>query len=158
MICPWCDTDQRRRRGGKCPGCGEEVEIYRENGKSYWVAEKPSTRELVMMLEEKVRVRENLSWFCFGGYEDAAYRRELHLAKLLIKRCGMSQELARLVIECYFSTKGLYPPKSMAGIVGKQFSYALAHAKRRMDEKHKKQRAQERRIDTIDEQFTLSTI
>lgn len=158
MICPWCDTDQRRRKGGRCPGCGEIVEIYREKGVSYWVAEKPSTRGLIMLLEEKIRVRENLIWFTFGSYEDASYKRELHLAKLLIRKCGMSQELSKMVIECYYSTKGLYPPRSMAGIVGKQFSYALAHAKRRIAEKKKKREAQERRTDIVDEQFTFSTI
>lgn len=144
--CPECGGSYRQRSGGTCPGCSAEVFLYREKGKTIWVTEAPSTKKLVKKLER--HLRGELPAFTFGNWKDDSYRRELAMAKALLEKCDNSQELAEKVVDTYFADERLYPPKSMAGVIGKQLPYALAKAKKMMKiaeikEKAAKERARQ---------------
>lgn len=147
--CPWCNGVAKKRKNGRCPGCGNPVEIYHlgrgSNATTVWVAEKPSTKELVDLLEARIACGN--PGFTFGSWEDQGYIAQLAAAKTLLDRCGGDQEIAKATIEFYFSgTPGVWPPQNMFGVIGGKFSYAVAWARNRARDERQRREAEDRRF------------
>lgn len=149
-TCPSCGGDYNRRKRGRCPGCNAKVEIYRtRDGETHWVTNAPSTKALVARLEQ--HIKRTYPYFSFGNFSDKSYMRELAIAKSLLNKCELRQDLAELVIDIYFLGFNLVPPKSMAGVIGKQFRLALAIARQRIEHQETMDRAAERRAESVEE-------
>lgn len=152
-TCPHCNaTAARRARGGTCPTCGEEVFIVRVgNGKgqqTLWVGEEPSTTRLLYFLEEYIKRQFGWPQFTFGDRLDRSRLAQLASAKKLLEKCDHQQRLAELVVDAYFDgTRRLWPPKSMHGVIGKQFQIALAIARKVLAQEEEAAAAQRQRIE-----------
>lgn len=151
-LCPHCDKKSPRRKKGNCPLCDEPVFIVREGrGKkktTIWVGEETRASELVYFLEEHIRQRQGMRHFSFGEVGDTSRNMQIGIAKTLLKRCGYSQELAIAVVDAYCTgDRRLYPPRSMPGVIGKQFPMALAIAKYNVEQKQVRLEAEQRKLE-----------
>jgi len=149
-ICPHCNKESARRKKDACPKCGKEVFIVREgrgkNKRTIWVGNGTSASELVYFLEEHIRRRPGMRHFTFGEPTDKGRHKQIGIAKTLLKWCGYSQEMAIAVIDAYCAgDRRLFPPKTMQGVIGKQFKVALAIAKYNLEEQHSRREADELR-------------
>lgn len=144
--CPACLQTSGRRRKGRCPKCEAMVFTYRlKEGKgkrTVWVTEKPSCKNLVDYLQDKIGE--------FRGTEDFAfedYLANLFAASILLRKLKGNIELAYLVIDQFYPPRTgrgnrqhqppgiLRRPKSMRGIIwtngdqDEQFALALSYAR-----------------------------
>lgn len=158
-VCPHCNQQAARRaKGGLCPNCGGEVFPVKVGKEVAWVGQEPSTTRLLYSLEE--HIKKHFGWpdFTFGDRLDDSRLAQLASAKTLLKKCEHDQRLAELVVEAYFDgTKRLWPPKTMHGIIGKQFQIALAIAKKQCERERVEEKAQCTRIEQT-EQSSFSDV
>lgn len=150
-TCPHCNaTAARRAKGGTCPTCGKEVFIVRvgnsKGQQTLWVGEEPSTTRLLYFLEEYIKRQFGWPQFTFGDRLDRSRLAQLASAKKLLEKCDHQQRLAELVVDAYFDgTRRLWPPKSMHGVIGKQFQIALAIARKAYAKELEEKTVQQRR-------------
>jgi len=130
-----------------------------KNKKTIWVGNNTSASELVYFLEEYIRKRPGMRHFVFGEPGSPSRNAQIGVAKTLLERCGYNQELAIAVVDAYCAADHrLYPPKSMQGVIGKQFRMALAIAKYNVEQKQIKLEAEERAARAIGTNLTLTEI
>lgn len=154
-VCPHCTEESPRRRKSRCPVCGGRVHIVRRKKKTIWVAEKTNATELVYFLEEHIRKRDGMQHFTFGEPGTSPRFGQAGAAMTLLERCGWSQRLAIEVINAYYAgDRRLYPPKTMYGVIGKQFNVALAISKHRIEQRDKEFAAEQRRLKEAEQQMS----
>jgi hypothetical protein len=121
-----------------------------KNKRTIWIAEEVRTLELVYFLEEHIKKGEGMEHFTFGDLDTDAGRRlrfaQAAAATVLLERCGWSQKLAGAVIDAYYAgDKRLWgKPKTMYGVIGKQFTMALAIAKYNLKKEAEQEEADRR--------------
>jgi len=155
--CPSCGDEHRQRKKDCCPGCGMPVKILRiGNGKkrAIWVTEDASTKELVSLLEKKIRFQ--LPDFTFGDWQDKDYIRQLSCAKRLLEKCGGNQTLAVQVIETYhLGLPGIYPPRNMYDVLGKKFQYVLYKSKQLLKKEEQRDYASQLQLELQDDDLEV---
>lgn len=149
-ICPHCNGESPQRKKGKCPRCEGQVEIYHLKKKTIWVAEKPSTKKLVSVLEK--HIQREVKDFIFGTWQNKDYIAQLAMAKILLERCGGDQELAEQIIHAYFlGLPGIWPPRNMAGVIGKKFAYIFWRTKQQVEKERQKEYTTQLQIEQLEE-------
>ena len=95
-LCLNCRTEQRARKNGRCPNCGEPVFVWRQ----YFLpefADNPGETVLRYFIQ-RVRELRQLPEFSIPK-KSSGYRRELKSAIDLWETCGSDTEVAQAVTE-----------------------------------------------------------
>lgn len=152
-ACPHCNQHARTRRKNNkgemaCPYCKKEIHIVKIRGKSVWTANGTDASRLVLRLEDYIRQRPGMKHFSFGEQDYKNRYIQIGVAKSLLQRCGYDQKLALAVIDAYCNgDRRLMPPRTMQGVIGKQFTMALAIAKWNLEQKETEKASQEHKIE-----------
>lgn len=147
MNCPFCKEKVSRRRRGGCPKCGQQIELIKIGKKSHYVPTGLDAGSLVTRLESHIRSRPGMKHFSFG--HDSHRWKQIAMAKLLLLRCNFDQKLAEEVVDVSCTDSRIYPPKTMAGVIGKQFPTTKAIALENLEKEQEKLQVQDRRCDRI---------
>ena len=159
-LCPHCNRDANRRKKGNCPFCGEQVFTLRlKNKTTIWLAAKTSAAELLTRAEEHIERVHRLPDFSFGEPGESQWLAQAGAASTLLARCQYDQKLALTVIDAYFQgDRRLIPPKTMFGVIGKQFPVALSIARHRMQRKEKEEAAEDMRLRDLESEMTYADL
>jgi hypothetical protein len=131
-TCPACRTTQDKRKKGKCPGCGADVDIY----KGIWVQTGSKSPSMALLRHFENLVSDSLSRqrstqviFSFP-VKSLGYRRELASAGEMFAIAEYDLELAKAAMTILFTDRK-YSWKTRNTLVWlrSDFTTALAEAK-----------------------------
>jgi hypothetical protein len=106
-VCPYCKTDQTKRKGDACPNCGGEVEIY----KGFWFRSGLGSPTVAILerFEDLVSRRlgegRQLKVSFSIPRKGLRYKRELVVAERLLVSAGYDFDLVLACLEILFTDK-----------------------------------------------------